>query len=197
VLRETERHFDLERVDLATHRTSRGVDYFTINAKGYVPALEIDERGDETLTEVSAIVQFLADLVPDKRLAPANGTFARYHLQEWLNFIASEIHKPLGQLFAPDLPELHAGKLRGRVAERFNYIQSVLADRAFLMGETFTVADAYLFVMLQWCDRFHIDIQLWPNIDDYEFRISRRPTVLAAMSAEGLVDRHHLIKHSA
>lgn len=197
VLRETERHFDLERVDLATHRTARGVDYLTINPKGYVPALELDGPGSEVLTEGPAIVQYLADLVPEKRLAPPNGTFARYHLQEWLSFISSEIHKTFSPLFRSDTPETYAEKLRGRIADRFLYVQDVLADRGFLMGETFTVADAYLFTMLQWCDRFHIDLALWPNLDDYEWRLSQRPSVLAAMAAEGLPGRHHLIRRTA
>jgi len=192
VLRESERRFDLEQVNLGTHRTSSGGDYRLINPKGDVPALAIDDIGHEILTEGPAIMQYLADLVPDKRLAPPNGTFARYHLQEWLSFISAEIHKQFSPLFRSDTPEDYAGKLRGMIAERFSYLQDVLADRAFLMGETFTVADAYLFVMLFWSDRFHIDLQIWPNLDDYEFRIAQRRSVLAAFAAEGVADRHHL-----
>jgi len=190
VLREAERRFDLERVDLQTHRTSSGGDYRLVNPKGYVPALQLDGPGSEVLTEGPAIVQYIADLVPDARLAPPNGTFARYHLQEWLNFISTEIHKQFSPLWKPDTPDRFASKLRGKIGERFSYLQEVLADRGFLMGETFTVADAYLFTMLQWCDRAGIDLAIWPNLDDYEFRLSRRPAIIEAMSAEGVVARH-------
>jgi glutathione S-transferase len=188
VLREAERRFDLERVDLATRRTARGVDYRLINPKGYVPALEL---GTEILTEGPAIVQYIADLVPAQRLAPANGTMARYHLQEWLNFISAEIHKQFSPLFRSDTPRDYASRLRGKIGDRFLYVSDVLSDRAFLMGETFTVADAYLFVMLQWTDKFGMDLALWPNLDDYEFRISQRPSAIAAMAAEGVTGRHH------
>jgi glutathione S-transferase len=190
VLREVERRFDLERVDLKTHRTASGADYYTINPKGYVPALQLDGPGSPILTEGPAIVQYIADLAPDARLAPPNGTFARYHLQEWLNFISTELHKQFGPLFDPTLPRAVGERLRGKIGERFLYLQDVLADRAFLMGESFTVADAYLFVMLQWCGPHGIDLGLYPNLDDYESRISNRPAVQAALSAEGLLERH-------
>lgn len=191
VLREAERRFDLERVDLKTHRTASGVDYLTINPKGYVPALQLDGPGSPILTEGPAIAQYIADLAPDARLAPANGTFARYHLQEWLNFIATELHKQFGPLFDAATPSGFAERLRGKIGRRLLYVQDVLADRAFLMGESFTVADAYLFVMLQWCDPHGIDLGLYPNLDDYESRIARRPAVQAALAAEGLLERHH------
>lgn len=190
VLREAERRFDLERVDLKTHRTASGANYFTINPKGYVPALQLDGPGSPVLTEGPAIVQYVADLAPDARLAPPSGTFARYHLQEWLNFISTELHKQFGPLFDPTLPRAVAERLRGKIGERFLYLQDVLNDRAFLMGETFTVADAYLFVMLQWCGPHGIDLGLYPNLDDYETRIFQRPAVQAALSAEGLLERH-------
>ena len=191
VLREAERHFDLERVDLKTHRTARGVDYRTINPKGYVPALEIDEAGTEILTEAGVVMQFIADLVPHKRLAPALGTFARYHLMEWLNFLSTEVHKQFGPLFARDTPESVAAKQRAKIGERFAYVQEVLSDRAFLMGETFTIADAYLYVMTMWAGNHHIDLQLYPNLADYESRVAQRPSVMAALDAEGLSARHH------
>lgn len=190
VLREAERRFDLERVDLRTHRTASGADYLTINPKGYVPALQLDGPGSPILTEGPAIVQYIADLAPDVHLAPPNGTFARYHLQEWLNFISSELHKQFAPLFDPSLPAAVAERLRGAIGRRFLYLQDVLDDRAYLMGETFTVADAYLFVMLQWCGPNGIDLGLYPNLDDYESRIAQRPAVVAALAAEGLLDRH-------
>jgi glutathione S-transferase len=190
VLREAGRRFDLERVDLTTHRTASGTDYFTINRKGAVPALQLDGGEGAPLTEGPAIVQYIGDLAPELHLVPPNGTFARYHLQEWLNFISTEIHKQLGPLFEPKLPTAYGEHLRGKVGGRLLYLQDVLDDRAFLMGETFTVADAYLFVMLQWCPRFGIDLELYPNIDDYEHRIADRPAVQAALAAEGLLARH-------
>jgi glutathione S-transferase len=190
VLREAERRFDLERVDLRTHRTASGANYLTINPKGYVPALQLDGPDSPILTEVAAIVQYVADLAPESHLAPPWGTFARYHLVEWLNFIATEIHKQFGPLFDNATPLAVAERLRGKIGRRFLYLQDVLNDRAFLMGESFTVADAYLFVMLQWCDPHGIDLALYPNLDDYEARIGRRPAVHAAMASEGLLERH-------
>jgi glutathione S-transferase len=143
VLREAERNFDLERVDLKTHRTARGIDYKLINPKGYVPALELDGDGSEVLTEAQVVMQYVADLVPQKRLAPAAGTFARYHLMEWLAFISSELHKQFSPMFGK-VPESFASVLRAKIGDRFAYIADVLVDRPFLMGETFTIADAYL-----------------------------------------------------
>jgi glutathione S-transferase len=188
-LRETERRFDLERVDLESHRTSSGADYGLINPRGYVPALQLDGAGSDILAEVPAILQYIADLAPEKMLAPPNGTFARYHLQSWLSFVATELHKQFGPLFHKPT-EAVAAHQRGKISERFMYLEDVLSDRGFLMGERISVADAYLFVMLQWSDKFRIDLQLYPNLDDYEFRISQRPAVQAAMSAEGLHGRH-------
>lgn len=188
-LRETDRFFDLERVDLKSHRTSSGADYMLINPRGYVPALQLDGPGSDVLTEVPAILQYIADLAPEAMLAPPNGTFARYHLQSWLSFIGSELHKQFGPLFGKPTDAVAAHQ-RGKISERFMYLEDVLTDRAFLMGERMTVADAYLFVMLQWCDRFRIDLQLYPNLDDYEFRVAQRGTVRMAMAAEGLHGRH-------
>lgn len=192
VLCEAERRFDLERVDLSTHLTSSGADYMRINPKGYVPALELDGPGSPILTEGPAIVQYIADLVPEKGLAPPNGTFLRYHLQEWLNFITAELHKQFSILFKRDAPESYRAVVRGKIGDRLEYIQERLSDRGYLLGETFSVADAYLFVMLQWAPRFGIDPLIWPNVADYEFRIARRPAVRAAMAAEGLESPHHL-----
>lgn len=190
VLREASRRFDLERVDLKTHRTASGGDFLSINPKGYVPALQIDDPDSTILTEGPAIVQYIGDLAPEAHLVPPSGTFARYHLQEWLNFISSEIHKQFSPLFDASTPAAVAEHQRGKLGRRFLYLQDVLNDRAFLMGETFTAADAYLFVMLQWCNPFGIDLGLYPNLDDYECRIAQRPAVQAALAAEGLLDRH-------
>ena len=195
VLREAGRRFDLERVDLKTHRTASGADYLAINPKGYVPALQLDGDGG-ILTEGPAIVQYIADLAPEARLVPANGTPARYHLQAWLNFIATELHKQFGPLFDATTPAAVAAHQRGKIGARLLYLQDQLADRAFLMGEAFTVADAYLFVMLQWCRPHGIDLEIYPNLDDYEHRIAQRPAVVAALSAEGLLE-HHRYRRSA
>jgi glutathione S-transferase len=191
-LREADRAFELERVDLKTRRTSGGADYLTINPKGYVPALEL--APGEVLTEASVILQYIADLAPDHHLAPPTGTLARYRLQEWLNFISSELHKQFGPLLAPDTPAATAARARAKVAERMLYVSDVLYDRAFLMGETFTVADCYMVPMLRWCERFGIDIQVWPNIDAYHLKLVDRPSVVAALTAEGLLEtrRRHI-----
>lgn len=191
VLREAERRFDLERVDLKTHRTASGADYRQINPKGYVPALELDGPGSPVLTEVAAIVQYVGDLVTAGRLVPPNGTFARYHLQEWLTFISSEIHKQFGPLFDPKVAKPVAERQRGKIGERLVYLQGVLDDSPFVMGETFCVADAYLFTMLQWCQPHGIDLAMYPNLDDYEDRIAQRPAVQAAMAAEGILPHMH------
>ena len=190
-LRQADRNFDLERVDLRSKRTAAGADYMRINPRGYVPALQLDGPGSDVLVEVPAILQYIADLVPDASLAPPNGTFARYHMQSWLSFISSELHKQFGPLFAKDTPEAIAARQRGKIGERLIYLEEVLADRGYLMGERFMICDAYLFAILQWADRFHIDLQLYPNVDGYEFRISQEPSVRAAMAAEGLTGRHH------
>jgi glutathione S-transferase len=195
-LREIERPFDLERVDLRSHRTASGADYNQISPKGYVPALRLDGAGSPILTEVSAILQYVADLAPERQLAPASGTFGRYHLQEWLSFISTEIHKHFLQLFPPDTPAPTAERLRGMLARRFTYLGSALVGRTYLMGETFTVADAYLYAMLRWCERFEIDLHMWPNLEAYFQRISHRPTVQAALHAEGLVE-HKRVRRSA
>lgn len=195
-LREAERTFDLERVDLRTHRTASGADYCEINPKGYVPALQLDGPGSMILTENAAILQYIADLVPERGLAPPSGTFARYTLQEWLGFIGSEMHKQFGPLFHPDTPALTQERLRGRIGSRLEYLNGLLVDRGYLMGETFTVADCYLYAILRWCERFDIDLQLYPNVDDYFLRIQNRPTVQAALGAEGLLE-HKRFRRSA
>jgi len=187
-LREAGRRFELERVDLKSHRTASGADYYTINPKGYVPALQLDGPGSELLTESPAILQYVADLAPETGLAAPYGTLARYRLEEMLSFVSSELHKQFGPLFLPETPPPTAARARGKIAERFRYLSDVLVDRGYLLGETFTVADAYLFVMLRWCDRFDIDLLIWPNLDGYFDRVLERPTVQRALVVEGLVE---------
>ena len=192
-LREAGRTFDLERVDLATHRTASGRDYLEINPKGYVPALELGV-GSELLTEAQVVLQYIADLAPEATLIPVTGTFARYHAQEWLAFISTELHKQFSPLFKPGTPRDVAAAQRGKIADRLLYLNDVLGTKGYLMGEHFTVCDAYLFVMLQWCGKFSIDLALWPNIDDYEQKLAMRPAIQAAMIAEGISGRHHFKK---
>jgi len=186
-LREADLRFDLERVDLKTKRTASGRDFREINPKGYVPTLELDDPGGEILTEAQVILQYIADLAPDHTLIPPTGTFARYHAQEMLGFVSTELHKQYGPLFKPDTPESVQATQRGKIGDRLTYLQDVLGDRAFLMGETFMVPDAYLFVMLRWGHKVGIDIPLWPILEDYEQRIAHRPAVEAALAAEGLL----------
>jgi glutathione S-transferase len=188
-LREAERSFELVRVDLHTHRLATGEDYRQINPKGYVPALQLDDSapGSDILTEAQVVLQYIADLAPEKQLAPAAGTFARYHLMEMLAFISTELHKQFGPLFAPETPAPVQERQRGKIGERMGFLQDRLASRGFVMGETFTVADCYLFVMVRWCERFGMGAQLWPNLDDWFQRVAERPSVQGALVAEGLV----------
>jgi len=188
VLRELERSFDLVRVDLETGRTASGADFFAINPKGQVPVLQLDGMGSAMLTEVPAILLYLADLVPDRQLAPPNGSLARYHLYEWLSFVGTEVHKPFTALFRDDVSDSFKSKIRGTIGEHFLFLSDRLADRAYLLGGRFTVADAYLYTVLRWCDQVGLDLPIWPNLDDYAFRVSHRPSVQAAAVAEGLTD---------
>ena len=194
-LREAERSFELVRVDIHTKRLASGEDYCVINPKGYVPALQLDGPGSDILTEAQVVLQYIADLVPEKGLIPPAGTFARYHAMEMLAFISSELHKQFGPLFRPETPAPVQEYQRGKIGARMLYLQERLVDRAYLTGETFSVADCYLYVMLRWCDRFGMDIQEWPNLDDYFHRVAERPSVQGALVAEGLVS--HRMRRSA
>ncbi|HEY3777260.1 MAG TPA: glutathione transferase GstA [Rhizomicrobium sp.] len=173
----------LEKVDLKLHRTERGDDYYSINPKGYVPALRLDDGA--TLTEGPAIVQYLADQKPASGLAPANGTFARYKLQEWLTFINGEIHKSFGPLFAGG-PEETKNAAREKIAKRLAYVEKELGDKPYLTGDVFTVADAYFFVMLLWAHGQKLDLEPSPKLAAYYDRASTRPKVREALKAEGL-----------
>jgi glutathione S-transferase len=185
-LREAERPFELERVDMRAKKTASGDDYLKINPKGYVPALQLDGPGSDVLTEAIVIVQYIADLVPERNLAPPNGTFGRYELQEWLSFFSSEIHKNFGWLFAPDTPVPTQERARGKIESRLGLTSRHIDGKPFVMGETFTVADTYLFTMLRWCERFEIDLDA--RLSDYFHRVSERPAVQAALQAEGLLE---------
>jgi len=188
-LREADRNFDLERVDLRTHRTASGGDFCAINPKGYVPALRVDGPASPVLTENAAILQYIADLVPQSGLAPASNTIGRYFLQEMLSFILGELHKQFSPLFSPETPAPTAARARRKIGERFGYLEELLAKRRFILGETFTVAECYLFAVLRWCERFELDLAQWPALDAYFHRIAARPAVHAALEAEGLIER--------
>lgn len=183
VLREAGLKFDLEKVDLAAKKTESGEDYLAVNPKGYVPALKLDDG--TVLTEASVICQYIADLRPRRGLAPKPKTPERYKLMEWLNFTSSEIHKGLGDFFNPKMtPEWREAKLE-RLGKRFDYLDRALGVNPHVMGE-FSIADAYLFTVLNWTNRLQVDISKWPNIQAFVARVAARPAVKKAMKAEGL-----------
>lgn len=185
VLHEAGLAFEPVLASTKTHKLADGTDYYTINPKGYVPLLELDNG--ERLTEGPAIVQYIADQVPDKKLAPANGTMARYRLQEWLNFITSELHKGIGGLFNPAMPEEGKAVMRAKATDRLKWVDQQLEGRQYLMGDAFTVADAYLFTVTNWTQRVGIDISGLKNLTAFQARMAARPAVQAAMKAEGLL----------
>jgi glutathione S-transferase len=183
VLREAGVDFDLERVDVQTKRTASGSDYLQINPMGYVPALQLDSG--EILTEGAAIVQYIADTHPAADLAPKPGTVERAKLQAHLNFTASELHKAFGPLFSPDAPAEAKAKAPSEIARRLDHMEAQLADgRAYLMGENFSIADAYLFVVSGWTGPTGIGLERWPNLQAFVGRVGARPAVQAAMAAE-------------
>lgn len=168
-----------------SHKLQDGTDFYTINPLGYVPVLELDDG--TRLREGPAIVQYLADQAPHKNLAPANGTLARYRLQEWLTFIGTELHKSFGPLFTPGTPEDYKPQVRERLLGRLQWVDGELAHKPYLMGEQFTVADAYLFTVSNWCGHVGVDISGLKHLVAYRERIAARPAVQAAMKAEGLL----------
>ncbi|MGC0884520.1 glutathione transferase GstA [Pantoea vagans] len=182
VLRELALEFELVKVDNRSKLTTDGRDFRLINPKGYVAALELDDG--QMLTEGPAIVQYLADLRPESGLAPPAGSWARVRLQEWLNFITSEIHAGSALLFNKSLPEAVLSLFREKLFRRFDFLQDTLAEKAFLMGSLFSVADAYLFTVLGWCKFFSIELDRWPALVAYRASISARPAVQAALRAE-------------
>ncbi len=184
-LREAGIPFELVRVGRKDKQTTDGEDFLGINPKGMVPALRLDDGA--VLTEGPAIVQYIADLKPESNLAPANGTLARYRLQETLNFLSTEVHKGFSPLFNPKTPEDYRVLAKDLLAARFALLEARLAQSPFLMGDTFTVADGYLFTMLGWAPHARVDLAPWPGLQAYRARIAARPAVVAAMTAEGLL----------
>jgi glutathione S-transferase len=184
VLRELGLPFDLERVDFKTGKTASGVDFKSINPKGYVPALLLDDG--QLLTEGPAITQYLADLVPTKALAPVPGGLPRARLQEWLTFIGTELHKNFSPLFRPG-PEETKAAAAAKLEQWFVWLNKELAARPYLLGETFSVADVYLFVVLGWASYVKLSLDNHAALVAYQAKIAARPAVQAALKAEGLL----------
>jgi glutathione S-transferase len=186
VLAESGLPFELDKVDFSSMRSEHGADFSKVNPKGYVPVIQLDDGG--VLTEGSAIVQYIADQAPKKKLAPVAGTMARYRLQEWLNFIATELHKGFSPLFNKNLPEDMRAKSIERLSSRLDFAAKRLEGRNYLMGDDFTVADAYLFTILRWASGVNLDLSRWPVLGRYQERIAERPAVQQALEEEGLLE---------
>ena len=185
VLLEAGLPFTLVKVDPKTKKTESGGDFLTINSKGAVPALQFDDG--RVLTEGPAIVQYIADQKPESGLAPRAGTFERYQLIEILNFITSEVHKAFGPLFNPASSAEVKEMFTANLAKQFDWLSGFLDKKTFLMGNAFTVADAYLFTVLNWTRHVKIDLSKWPVLASFQARIAQRPKVYEAMKAEGLI----------
>jgi glutathione S-transferase len=184
VLREAGLKFEIEKVDLAAKKTERGADYWAINPKGYVPTLQLDDG--EVLTEVSAILQYVADQKPETKLLPALGGMARYRVLEWVGFISTEIHKGFGPLWKPNTPDAYKAIVVETLAKRLQFVESQLGQQ-YLTGAQFTVADAYLFVVVSWANHVKVDLAPYAKLRGFLERVAARPAVQAAMKAEGLI----------
>ncbi|KZL16144.1 MULTISPECIES: glutathione transferase GstA [unclassified Pseudovibrio] len=178
--------YEIDRVDTEAGKTSTGLDFKTINPKGYVPALLLESG--EVLTEGAAVLQYLADTHPEHGLAPKAGSVARARLQEYLNFISSELHKAFTPLFTPSASVQEKEIAAKSVGAKLDCFESLFSDgRSYLLGESFSVADAYLFVVCSWPRLVGIDLKNWPNLAEFAERVSQRSSVQAAMKAEGLI----------
>lgn len=187
VLNEAGLNCELERVDLKTKLTETGKDFNMINERGAVPFLVLDNG--ETLTEGSAIVQYLADQNPAAGLIPAAGTWERVRVQEWLNYISTEMHKAHIPLFKPEYPEAAKQIALTNIKTAYDYVSKKLGSQPYLLGDTFTVADAYLFTIINWHNFFNLDLSAWPLLLAYQKRVAARPGVQATMKKEGLLDK--------
>jgi glutathione S-transferase len=173
------------KIDSKTKKTESGADFLAINSKGAVPTLQFDDG--RVLTEGPAIVQYLADQKPESGLVPRAGTFERYQLMEMLNYLTSEVHKSFSPLFNPAYSAETKEIFLANLAKKFDWLSGVLSQKTYLMGNAFTVADAYLFTLLNWTGFLKIDLSKWPVLAEYKSRIGHRPKVQEAMRAEGLV----------
>ena len=185
VARELGLPVQLQKVNTKDKSMEGGGDFWKVNPRGYVPVLELDSG--EKLTEGPAIVQYLADQKPDAGLAPKNGTMERYRVQEWLNFTTSELHKVFAPLFRPTTPDAFKDLSKENLGKRLVWLDKQLAGKQYLMGDTFTVADAYLFTILRWSGRVKLDLSPYKNVTAYMDRVQARPKVQEAMKAEGLI----------
>lgn len=186
VLREAGAKLSLVRVDLKAHKTEHGDDFTAINPKGYVPALQLDDG--RVLTEVAAVVQYIADTYPSTKLAPIAGTFERAQLQEQLNFIATEFHKAFASLFSPDIADTARAAGIKKIESRLDFFERTFSDgRAYLMGNDFSVADAYLFTISTWSGHMKIDLTKWPKVAAFAARVRARDKVQETLKAEGLL----------
>lgn len=185
VLNELDLPYTVEKVDLKNHVTASGADFYTINAKGYVPALQLDNG--EVLTEGPAIIQFLADHKPQLDLLPPAGSLERARVQEWLNFIGTELHKTLAALFNPSISAEAKTRTIDTFGKRLGFVEKALEGKDFLTGKSFSVADAYLFTIVNWAPMLSIDISPWPNVAEFQKRVASRPAVHKTLQAEGLI----------
>jgi glutathione S-transferase len=186
-LREAGLAFEPVLASTKTHKLPDGSDYYAINPLGYVPMLELDDG--TRLREGPAIVQYIADQVPVKNLAPANGTLPRYRLQEWLAFIGTEIHRSFSPLFNAAMPEEGKKIYRDRLASRYRWLDGELAGKQYLMGEHFSVADCYLFAVTRWAKQVNLDLGACPNVVAHHERMAARPAVQEALKVEGLLGK--------
>jgi glutathione S-transferase len=177
--------FEAVAAPTKTHKLPDGSDYYAVNPLGYVPLLELDDG--TRLTEGPAIVQYVADQAPDKQLAPAYGTLARYQLMSWLTFIGTELHKAFSPLFNPATPEEFKAMTKERLMGRLRWVNEQLEGKDYLMGDRFTVADGYLFTVTNWAPRVGVDLSGFAALNAYRARVGARPAVIAAMKAEGLL----------
>jgi glutathione S-transferase len=185
VAREAGHTVDLIKVDIPNKKTADGGDYWKVNLKGYVPTLVLDDG--QAVTEVGVICQYLADQKPESGLVPKAGSMERYRQMEALNFAATEVHKQIGALFNPQMtPEMKTVQL-GVIDRRLNALEKMLDGKAYIMGEKFSAADAYLFTVLNWTNPLKLDVSKWPNIKAYMARVAARPKVQETMKAEGLI----------
>jgi glutathione S-transferase len=186
-LREAGLAFEPVLASTKSHQLQDGTDYYRINPLGYVPMLELDDG--TRLREGPAIVQYIADQAPSKNLAPANGTLPRYRLQEWLTFVGTEIHRSFTPLFNPAMPEEGKKIYRDRLARRFTWLDGELTGKDYLMGDTFSVADCYLFTTTRWAKPMNVDMEPYANLRAHHERVGARPAVLEALTAEGLLGK--------
>ena len=186
-LREAGLAFEPVLASTKSHQLQDGTDYYAINALGYVPVLELDDG--TRLREGPAIVQYIADQVPLKNLAPANGTLPRYRLQEWLTFIGTEIHKTYSPIFNPAMPEEGKKIFRDKLVSRYGWVNGQLEGKDWLMGEQFSVADGYFFAVTRWAKPMNIDLSGAPNVLAHHERVAARPAVREALQHEGLLGK--------